>query len=358
MKNLFLELRDYFKHIIFKILYWLFLPLIIFISILVNLFNSISPIETIKNWFNDNNEKETNDDIRSGCFGSPIKIHPFMIPVNILKKEKDERLNIIKEYENNEELKKREFYNIIYASKILGTTICYFGYSRRIKINTKENFISKKYIVTLSNVIRHLFVIFYEKNITEKSLLNFLKATYQYTSNNKIKKFKITQCIFDNLSYYVTEENLLLSEKIYEIIINNNKQIKNNNYHLNTVFDYLFRNKDEIDDDTSREFFMKFLNKHSNNSVLFLENKLNEVIQIEYKQKSNFKYERFNNKEHTIKNIILLLYGLNKSLKNELNKIPDDNIFKELKTKISKELLYYELTNTLDNKKKEKIVKI
>ena len=90
MKNLFLELRDYFKHIIFKILYWLFLPLIIFISILVNLFNSISPIETIKNWFNDNNEKETNDDIRSGCFSYPIEIHPFMIPVNILKNEKDE----------------------------------------------------------------------------------------------------------------------------------------------------------------------------------------------------------------------------------------------------------------------------
>ncbi len=352
MKNLFLELKEYLYYILLKVLELLLLiPLIIFMDIL----HFKNPIINIKKCFkNDKEDEET----RGGCFGYGRHeiIYPWTFPINILRNEKNERLKIIREYTNKEKLNREEFYHILYASKSLGFIFCYFGYSRRIKIETANNYISQKYTLNLSYIIKNMVISFHEKKIGEKDLLNFITATYKYTNKSQTKKLKLTECLIDSVFDLSKEEDLLLN-KIEKIILQNKSSTKEINYYLNKVFDYFFRYSVEIEEEVSRIKFINKLKTHTNNHIIYLEDKLNKEIQYEY-DKSNLKNERNKNTEKTIKNIILMLYESKIPLKEGLSKIPNDTILNELKTKISKELLYYELDDKLDNKKKNKVVKI
>lgn len=361
MKRLFLELFEYLYCFLTKTIIGI---MILPFFILIKIFRKESLIFNLKKWYF--HEKKDEKKLSIANLGKKMKCYILWIKQEeILNSEEKNRIKIIKKYSKKEELNKREFYNILYASNLLGIIFCYFGYSRRKFLNVSYKFynlVSKKYVLELEYLEKTMILYYFDKKINEKELLLFIKGIDKYGYKNDIS-FRCFIAQILNISFL---KNLLIEVDTH--ILENFLSFKNSRaelteeekeFYLNHLFDYIFRMNLELDEIYKRQYFIKKFEKYTYNKILFLENKLKEVIHYEcardkYSLKKIAVYEN-DKRERVIINILLML---NLPINECLDKIPDEYIFRELKNNIKKEFLHCKLNEKLKHKEKDKIVKI
>jgi len=372
--NILLEIIAYFLfsiQFLLRLIWFVLAKIILFILIFFENLNKeeIEDLDKIelKNFLKTKEEKQRDaDNIRGRREEEirPIKItllhrlyksfysNHFLTPKDIKKIN-----NLFKEYENKEELSKRMYYNILYASKFWGFIYCYFGFSRRKYYYIDENgglssnllikFVAHHYILSSKMLLDYLI-----KENNAEDIYKFFVAIIRYSrysfTDSQYEEgvlFKETmKSIFSNYvnfdESFEKDKVLTLTDKIirlygehghfyFEIIY----------FYLDLLFDSLFKRSSTFLLEEKRKYFIEKLNicfqcDIQEKSRIYLIKNLYKILP-QYIENENKRQDYFylSNEEelyNMIENNILLLKEIGEDMNEILSLIPDHKNLKKI----------------------------
>lgn len=358
---IFLEVIEFIIYLTLRLTQYIFFGIVFLIGSLIF---RVNYFELMKDFFFD-------------CFSHGIrKSKNFLIREKnyiILEKELNSIINLLKEYGGKKEVKKRIYYNILYASKFLGFFYTYIGFSRRklfkIKTNIFVEAVSENYILSSSQI---LFNIIKNKDINDESKFYFFKLVLNFSIHDYSKKEIFCDILFKEIIEKIINNkhqvNIQEEITILEYITDEYKKRKYLNINLlnhlfETICCVLFLKSDKLNDNIQQEIMLKILNFYEDDRLKIntLINYLNETI-ISSVNNSN---DNFNeNYINTIKNVLIVLKKINKNLTFEFNlkNISEKDTYRDLKFKkiyhqVFKEILFFKLEEKLKVKETEEKIK-
>lgn len=300
-----------------------------------------------------------------------------------LQRHETDNINkIFNEYQSEEKLSKRMYYNILYASKFFGFMYCYIFFSRRkyyfldeeksFSENVFVKHISKKYMLSSKMFLEYLI-----KNHTNaEDIYKFFYAVIKYSlytpvsyEKKVIEIFKTTmnEVIYSGYSNdkFNADTRFILAEKIVSLYKESHYLYEEiSNIYIDLIFNALFNHIPDEYEISKLEYFNQCLklcfNKNNpKKNINYLIKKLYNLTAqylINENEKDNYWYEKDKPKIiNAIKSIMLILKDLGEPIDKTIALIPQHESF----TDLINQLLNYILEEKLEKKNmKEKVKKI
>lgn len=319
--------------------------------------------------------------------GNP-SIGRYLSFVNFLPEKKKTIIkNLLKEYENENKLTKRMYYNILYTSKFWGFFYCYLWFSRRkyyYLYNCEITFkhfivhqISQKYILNTKRLLDYNI-----RNLKKEDFIKVFLATMDYSvvlrENQQCSSHSfILENIIDEIKNYEFKQNQIEYNKKYSIyflslIIDNYQKIvkltnKDIKLYLVTLLELLFNHGYDDENETQiskRDYLMDELIKIYANNISEVKNYIIKMLSLTIesyikidKEKDLWNEFRQKNYSYKIKTFLLLLMKLDEQIDNVMAMV--EELPTNLKSKeINDIILYWKLNKMGLKNKKEKVIKI